>query len=184
MYQIDAGTGGCSSKSNKVTVRRSTDGITWSSATAAGLVQPGFVPWHLDVQYIPERKEYWALVAAYVAERGCMTTSLFLATSPDGSTWTSYPTPVLAPGEIPEFASAVYRSTFAYQAGDVTIWYSGARVARAAANKKPAIFAWSAAVSHTTADALLARVNDKSFKIALAVTARSGVTLTTANDVP
>jgi hypothetical protein len=185
MYQVDAGTGGCSSKTSTITLRRSTDGLAWSNPVPAGLVQPGFVPWHMDVQYVPARHEYWALVAAYVAARGCTTTSLFLATSPDGTTWTTYPTPVLSPGELPEFSAAVYRSTFAYEGDDnVTIWFSGARVARAAAPKQPAIFAWSAAVTHTTAGDLLARVKDNAFKTTLSVIPQGSATLAPSTNVP
>lgn len=187
MYQVDTGKDGCSAKGSTVKLRRSTDGITWSNPSNAGLVQAGFVPWHIDVQYIPSRGEYWALTAAYVAARGCTTTSLFLATSPDGTKWTTYPTPVLAPGDMPEFSSAVYRSTFAYESSDnVTIWFSGARVARAAANKKPAIFAWSAAVSHTNAAELLAHVSTaKSTKTTtLTVVPQGGSTLAPATGVP
>lgn len=159
MYQVDAGTAGCSAKASRVTVRRSADGITWSSRKASGLGQPGYVPWHLDVQYIESRGEYWALTAAYKSGRGCMTSSLFLATSRDGFTWTTYPSSVLAPGEFAPFSAAVYRSTFAVTSPDsVTIWYSGARVATPKRGKTPAIFAWSAAISPMRVDSLFARV--------------------------
>ncbi|QJR36507.1 hypothetical protein [Gemmatimonas groenlandica] len=162
MYQVDAGTGGCSTKSSRVTVRRSTDGVTWSSRKASGLGQPGYVPWHLDVQYVESRGEYWALTAAYKSGRGCMTSSLFLATSRDGLTWTTYPSPVLAPGEFAPFSAAVYRSTFAVTSPDsVTIWYSGARVATPKRGKTPAVFAWSAAISPMRVDSLFARVRSK-----------------------
>lgn len=162
MFQIDAGLDGCSAKSSRVVVRTSSNGIKWSTASDAGLVQPGYVAWHMDVQYVAERAEYWALVAAYVSGQGCTNTSLFLVTSPDGRKWTSYPSPVLARGELPQFSSAVYRSTFAYGAdNNVTIWYSGARIAKLGSKKRPATLAWSAAVSHTTAGVLLARVRDK-----------------------
>lgn len=185
MYQIDAGRDGCSARSSRVVVRKSTNGVTWNAASVVGLVQVGYVPWHLDVQYVESRHEYWALVAAYQAARGCTTTSLFLATSQDGKTWTTYPSPIMAPGEIPQFATAVYRSTFAYAADDsVTIWYSGAQTVRTGSKGKPAVLAWSAAVSHTTAAAIFARVNDKTRTVRLSVSTTVGSVVAPATSVP
>lgn len=186
MYQIDAAREGCSAKATRVVRRQSTDGVTWNRAAAVGLVQPGFVAWHLDVQYVPSRNEYWALVAAYPAARGCTNTSLFLATSTDGITWTTYPTPVLAAGETQQFGAAVYRSTFSYESnGNVTIWYSGARTVRPGAKKRPAVLAWTAAVSHTTSAAIFARVNDKTRTIKLAVAQTPGnAAVMSASNVP
>ncbi len=178
MYQVDVGTAGCSAKSSRVTMRRSVDGITWSSRTPAGLTQPGYVPWHLDVQYVESRGEYWALTAAFQRGRGCMTSSLFLATSRDGTTWTTYPSPILAPGEFAPFSAAVYRSTFAVTSPDsVTIWYSGARVATPKRGKTPAVFSWSAAVSHLRVASLFARVQS------VARTARSSASVADADGV-
>ena len=185
MYEIDAGRDGCSAKGSRVVMRKSTNGVTWNAPTPVGLVQAGYVPWHLDVQYIESRHEYWALIAAYQPVKGCTTTSLFLATSQDGKTWTTYPSPVMAPGEIPQFATAVYRSTFAYsEDGNVTIWYSGARSMRAAAKGQPGVLSWSAAVSHTTADAILARVNDKTRTLQLSVSPSGGSVSALSTSVP
>jgi hypothetical protein len=184
MYEVDAGRDGCSARSTQVVLRHSADGVAWGTASAAAFVQPGYQPWHLDVQYVAARGEYWALVAAYVSGRGCTTTSLFLATSPDGLAWTTYRTPVLAPHEFSQFSSAVYRSTFVYApGGDITIWYSGARVVTAASKKKPAMFAWSAAMSRTTADALLTRVSS-SAAAPMPVTTVGGIHLAPADRVP
>ncbi|MEP6834967.1 MAG: sialidase family protein [Gemmatimonas sp.] len=186
MYQIDAGRGGCSATSTKIVRRQSVDGRAWSRPVAVSFTQAGYTPWHLDVQYIPSKHEYWALVAAYRPARGCTTTSLFFATSSDGTNWTTYPTPVLAAGEIAQFGSAVYRSTFAYE-GDtdnLTIWYSGCKVVRPAARSKAAVLAWSAAVTHTTATILMSRVNDNSLTITLSVAATPGTSLMSASNVP
>ena len=185
MYQIDAGRGGCSARATRITRRRSVNGLDWTAPVSTSFTQVGFIPWHLDVQYIPSRSEYWALVAAYEPTRGCMTTSLFLATSTDGVRWTTYPTPVLAAGEIPQFGAAVYRSTFALAANDsLTIWFSGARTVRLGSRKRAGIVAWSAAVTHTTAAALLSRVNDKTRGITLSVAATPGTAVVSANNVP
>ena len=185
MYQIDAGRGGCSALTTRLTRRLSTNGLDWSAPAAVSFTQAGYVPWHLDVQYIPSRSEYWALVAAYPAASGCMTTSLFLATSSNGVNWTTYPTPVLAAGEIPQFGLAVYRSTFAMAANDsLTIWYSGAKTVRLGTKKRAGVVAWTAAVSHTTGTALLTRVNDKTRGIKLSVATTPGTAVTSANNVP
>lgn len=185
MYQIEANRDGCSSKANRVVMRKSTNGTTWTAPAAVSFSQAGFVPWHLDVQYIASRQEYWAMIAAYQPAKGCTTTSLFLATSKDGKSWTTYASPIMAPGEIPQFATAVYRSTFAFGEDDkVTIWYSGAKTTRAAAKGSPGVLAWSAAVSHTTATAILARVNDRTRTAQLSVIPTGGSVSALSTSVP
>jgi hypothetical protein len=79
------------------------------------------------VQWIPSRGEYWAVYNAKV-ERSCATTAVFLATSPDGRTWTARPAPLLVAGEIPQLSLIVYRATFAYdpETDAITFWFSGA----------------------------------------------------------
>ena len=59
----------------------------------------------------------------------CTTGAVYLATSRDGAHWTTFPSPVLAHGAIPELQDVVYRSSFVYDAAadELTIWYSGAR---------------------------------------------------------
>jgi len=119
---------GCAGASAKVELRRSANGLDWSAPQSVDLVQPGLWPWHIDVQWIPSRGEFWAM---YNAKTGgsCTTGAVYLATSLDGVHWTTYPSPVLAHGVIPELQDVVYRSTFAYDpaADELTIWYSGAR---------------------------------------------------------
>ncbi len=127
MWSVNANTG-CSAGKTVVEIRRSTDGIVWSLPEPVALSQSGYSVWHIDVQWIPSRKEYWAL---YNVKTGgsCTTPAVYLATSPDGVTWKTYASPVLARGAVKEFADIVYRSTFAYDAtADVIdFWYSGAR---------------------------------------------------------
>ena len=185
MFQIDAGKEGCSGKANRIVARKSADGLVWKAPAAVKLEQAGFVPWHLDVQYVASRNEYWAMIAAYPVKKGCTSTSLFLATSKDGQNWTTYASPILASGDTPQFGAAVYRSTFSVGADDnVTIWFSGARMVTPGDGKKPAVLAWSAAVSHTTATALFARVNDKTRAASLSVTQSGGSVLSPATIVP
>jgi hypothetical protein len=93
-------------------------------------VIPGQVPWHLDVQYIPAKRQYWALVAAYPNEMACNATALYFATSDDGTTWKASPYPLLAAGKVDAMRDVVYRSTFHYypRSQAVSVWYSGARL--------------------------------------------------------
>lgn len=143
MWSVNANVG-CTANSTFVELRKSTDGIDWSPPQAVTLSQKGYSLWHIDVQWIPSRNEYWAL---YNVKTGgsCTTPALYMATSRDGVTWKSYKSPVLARGAIHEFADVVYRSTFSYDpvSDDIDFWYSGARyqapsyVWRAAYQRRP-----------------------------------------------
>ena len=128
MWTVNAGAVGCAGSSTTVEVRRSSDGLEWSSPATVSLAQPGVFAWHLEVQWVAARNEYWALYNAKVAG-SCTTDALYLATSADGVTWTTFRSPVLRRGAIPELADIVYRSTFAYDVDRdlVSLWYSGAR---------------------------------------------------------
>jgi hypothetical protein len=160
MWSVDAGRQGCNASQTRITLRHSADGINWTRASALSFLQPGYLPWHLDVQYVPQLNAYWALVAAYPANSACTASSLFLATSTDGVKWTTYPSPVLARGALPQFAMNVYRSTFAFapDGNTLTIWLTGARTVRRGDRKNAPTLYWSAAVWHTHADALLEHV--------------------------
>jgi hypothetical protein len=129
MWTVDAGELGCRNSTTSVTLRRSADGVRWSPPSPVDLAVPveGFSPWHIEVQWLPSRNEYWAVYNAKIASN-CATTVLFLATSPDGVTWTSRPIPLLVAGEIAELRSIVYRTAFIYSAATdiVTFWFSGA----------------------------------------------------------
>ena len=160
MWSVDAGTRGCASQSNHLIMRQSTDGLAWTLPTRVSFQQPGFLPWHLDVQYVPQLNAYWALVAAYPRGHDCTTSSLFLATSTDGTNWTTYPTPLLSRGVLPQFATNVYRSTFAFEGSGngMTIWLTGARTVAPGHGRTAPVLRWSAAVWHTNAQALLEHV--------------------------
>jgi hypothetical protein len=85
-------------------------------------------PWHVDVMWVAELEEFWALYNEKPAS-SCATPALRLATSTDGIMWTQHPTPVLQAGVMREFNDIVYRSTLEYdpRTDMVTLWYSGAR---------------------------------------------------------
>ena len=161
LWEVDAGAKGCSADVTRIMERRSTDGVAWGAPRETRFTQAGFMPWHLDVQWVPSRHAYFALVAAYKRGRDCGSTDLFLATSLDGVTWTTYSSPILEHGAVPQFASSVYRSTFAFdETGEnITIWFSGSAPAPALSHGGPERLRWSAAVATLNADALLARVS-------------------------
>jgi len=128
IWTVNAGAAGCTSSSTTVELRRSADGLAWSSPATVTLTQPGIYPWHLEVQWLPSRREYWALYNGKL-DGSCTTDALYLATSADGLTWKTYAAPILRRGAIPELADIVYRATFSYdpQRDVVSLWYSGAR---------------------------------------------------------
>jgi hypothetical protein len=128
MWSVNAGKDGCEAASTFVELRRSVDGVHWSPPSAVSLFQDAGSAWHIEVQWIPARQEFWALYN--VKHPGnCNTDELYLATSLDGETWTTYPSPILRAGVIPEFAHIVYRSAFAYnpRTDNIRFWFSGAR---------------------------------------------------------
>lgn len=151
MWAVNAHTG-CSDERAELELRRSENGTTWSDPEPVQLSQQGVMPWHVDVQWIPSRQEYWALFPAK-RPASCSTTALYLATSPDGVTWRTYPSPVLARGASAEFADIVYRSTFIYhpRSDVITFWYSGARYENGR-------YVWSAMVQRLKREALFARL--------------------------
>ncbi len=163
LWSVDAGVKGCNARETRVIMRQSTDGIAWSQATAVSLSQRGFLPWHLDVQYVPQLHAYWALVAAYRRGSACTGSSLFLATSTDGVQWTTYSSPLLARGALPQFSANVYRSTFAFDPDgeSLTIWLTGATTVTRADHRRPRVLRWSAAVWRTQTAALLEHVHSE-----------------------
>jgi hypothetical protein len=141
MWAVNAGPVGCKSGSTTVEHRTSTDGLHWSAPQTVDVSGPGALPpWHIDVIWVPEVEEFWALYNEKPPQT-CATPALRLSTSSDGITWTQHPTPVLRAGVTAEFNDIVYRSTFEYDARTdmVTLWYSGARATGES-------WTWSAAV--------------------------------------
>lgn len=159
MWSVDAGKEGCATRATKLRLRTSTDGVRWGAPADVQLAQAGYNPWHVDVQWVPARSEYWALVAAYPSTGSCATTDLFLATSKDGKAWTTYRTPVLSHGAVPEFDTNVYRSTFAHTGDDsVTFWFTGARTTVQAAKGQLPVLQWNAGTARISVADLFARV--------------------------
>jgi hypothetical protein len=128
MWTVSADSG-CRGPRAHTELRRSTDGMTWSDPEPVSMDLHGYSPWHLDVQWLPSRGEFWALVPVKTYGT-CATRALYLATSPDGVTWNTLPNAVARAGATWEFRDVIYRSTFAYDAtsDQVTLWFSGARM--------------------------------------------------------
>jgi hypothetical protein len=166
MWSVNAGTIGCGSSSTTVELRRSADGIHWSAPQTASLSDPDGFAWHIDVEWIPSRNEYWAVYPVKIAG-GCTTDRLRFATSADGLHWTSYPAPVLLRGASEPLQGIVYRSTMDFDAGSgvVTLWYSGAKY-------EQGVYSWHLAWERMSPAQLLARVSTQQ-----SVAARSASTL-------
>ena len=121
--------GGCRAPSATVELRRSTDGISWTDPEQVKMDLHGYSAWHIDVQWIASRSEFWALMPVKTYGT-CATRQLFIASSRDGVDWITAPNAVARAGETAELRDVVYRSTFAYDsaADAVTLWLSGARL--------------------------------------------------------
>lgn len=128
MWTVNGGSSGCSAKSTSIEMRLSEDGIHWGNPTPVTFDNGSISPWHLEVQWIPSRNEYWSVYNGKTPG-SCTTPVLYFATSKNGVTWNVFPTPLLQKGAIDEFNDVVYRSTFEYNPhrDEITFWYSGAK---------------------------------------------------------
>ena len=134
-WYVDAGNYGCSAPSTRVVMRRARnsdlplDSVDWLPAQETDLAQPGYVIWHMKVEYVRARGEYLALYVAYPADgRPCQDDDLFIARSTDGVHWVSYPRAMLRHERRTWTAGALYRSSFVYepQSDALRVWLSGA----------------------------------------------------------
>jgi hypothetical protein len=125
LWSVNAAGIGCNATKTQVEYRSSRDGTSWSPPITVDLRQPGSEIWHIDVSWIPAKREYWALYAAYADGQSCGKTSLYFAKSFDGQRWTSLTRPLLAPGSGWD-AGEIYRATLLYDAPTDTlrVWYS------------------------------------------------------------
>jgi hypothetical protein len=128
MWSVNSGPSGCGAEATTVELRHSKDGLVWSAPQTVALGGDGLFPWHIDVQWIPSRGEFWAVYNSKLPQT-CTTPVVSIASSTDGVTWRVADKPVITKGRVPELQDIVYRTTLAYDpATDViTFWYSGAR---------------------------------------------------------
>ena len=169
---------GCTGADATVELRRSMNGTVWSTPETVALSQSGVFPWHIDVEWIPSRQEYWALYNAKTAGM-CTTGAVYLATSGDGVHWRTYPSPVLARGAIPELQDVVYRSTLSFDAASdaVTLWYSGAKF-------ESNNYIWRSAVQRRRRADLFATINTSPTLTPSKAIAASGLRLPQPRDFP
>lgn len=129
MWTVNTGDRGYNNQSNRIDYRLSKDGIHWSEpvSLADTFDLANYQIWHMNVQYIPEKNEYWAIFPAYPDGGSSAQTYLFFAKSNDGKVWTTYDKKVMdvAPGKWD--SSFIYRSSLIYDAATdkVRVWYSG-----------------------------------------------------------
>jgi hypothetical protein len=125
LWSVNAGKVGCSSANTIVEYRISSDGAHWSLPQPANIAQPGYVTWHIEVEAVPSKQEYWMLYAAYPAGNNCGSTVLFYAKSSDGVNWTTYSHVALGPGSSWD-SHTIYRSALNYDPvhDQVQVWYS------------------------------------------------------------
>ena len=103
------------------------DSADWQSGVETDLAQPGYVVWHMKVEFVPSKNEYWALYVAYPADgRSCKDDDLFMARSKDGVHWLTYTRAVLRHERRRWTAGALYRSSFVYdpQTDALRVWLS------------------------------------------------------------
>ena len=118
-------------QNNHVDIRWSKDGLNWSDAkpvnnfldkTAEG---KSLAPWHQDVNYIEELKEYWAFSQCFTGGNpdGSM---LYLTRSKDGINWEQIgTTAAMNPGEQGSWDDfQIYRTCFVYDNSTFKVWYS------------------------------------------------------------
>uniref|UniRef100_UPI003FF07214 discoidin domain-containing protein n=1 Tax=Candidatus Fimivicinus sp. TaxID=3056640 RepID=UPI003FF07214 len=124
-------------QNNYVRMWYSDDGITWGDPVRVnnflGLDAEGnqLAPWHQDVQYISELKEFLALSQCFAGANPDGSV-LHLTKSKDGVNWQQVGTlPLLSPGPDGSWDDfQIYRSCFYYEPGTVAgngtmrVWYS------------------------------------------------------------
>lgn len=124
-------------QSNFVELRYSDDGITWGAPTRVnnflGTNESGqqLAPWHQDVQYVPELKEFLCFSQCF-SGRNPDGSVLHFTKSKDGLNWEPVGNkPLLSPGEDGSWDDfQIYRSSFYYEPGEevgngtIRVWYS------------------------------------------------------------
>lgn len=108
---------------HKVVYRTSSDGITWSAPTNIVFsTAPNPTLWHMSVNYIPAKNEYWMVYSAPTAGG-----NLYFAKSTDRINWLYFGRPILNPGTSGSWDDhTMYRPTFLYDSGTdiIRVWYS------------------------------------------------------------
>jgi hypothetical protein len=122
VWYVAAGAQGCGAVDNVVKLRVGSSASTPLERLSFGdeiptdLAQPDWVIWHIKVRYIPEKKEYWAMYAAFPKAQvgGCLNNDLFFAISSDGVHWRTFPVPMLDHLDSRFRFVSLYRASFDY----------------------------------------------------------------------
>ena len=159
MWANDAGNGGYNNPTKKTWYLQSENPLTFSEEVSKDAQGRTYVenflaadenglqmlPWHLDIQWIPEMEEYWAVIQAFPQTGNPDNSSTRLSKSADGIHWTPVvmengrSKAILQPGADGTWDDGqIYRATFRYEpaengaknGGTFHIWYS-------ALSKKP-----------------------------------------------
>ena len=170
MWYVDAGPAGCGARATRVLVRHAMDArplvsARWSNPIQTDLAQHGYVVWHIDVRWVPAHAQYWAVYAAYPDDgQGCGGDDLFFAQSADGVHWKTFPSPIYRREDREWTRSALYRSTFQYDApsDEIRLWVSG----------RDASGVWSTGYARLGLRHLLERIADPPPTTALATRSR------------
>lgn len=103
-------------KNGEVYWCESGNGINWSDPVKVNLPD---IAWHLNVEYIPSRDEYWMIYVVYG------TRNISWAVSKDGFNWTYFSKYILTP-KAGAWDNSLYRSCFLYDEMTdlLEIWYS------------------------------------------------------------
>jgi len=100
--------------------RTSADGLTWGAAGACTKTL-AITPWHLNVQWVPSKNQYWMLCS-----NNAVPQNLYMMVSSDGEAWT-WPsaTPIIAAGSG-TWDVQIYTGSHIYASTTDTlrIWYS------------------------------------------------------------
>jgi hypothetical protein len=101
-----------------VRTTQSTDGLNFGPSQAVTLADPA---WHLDVEYVPDRAEYWMFLD-YPSTPGGI---LRFARSTNRVNWTTYPNPALT-YTASGWDRSLYRSSFTFDAATnkIRLWYA------------------------------------------------------------
>lgn len=101
-----------------VRTAQSANGLNFGSSQAVTLANPA---WHLDVEYIPDRAEYWMFLD-YPSTPGGI---IRFARSTNRVSWTTYPNPALT-YTTSGWDRSLYRSSFLFDAtsNQIRLWYS------------------------------------------------------------
>ena len=134
LWYVDAGPKKCSERITHVMMEQGSSVTAVAPASTEkgwtapkmNLSQPKKNIWHMDVTWVPERNEYWAVYVAYPG-RACFGQDLYFARSGDGIGWTTYAIPFLRHEESAWTGGTLYRSSVTYDAsrGVIQFFVSG-----------------------------------------------------------